>query len=419
MDALAVGVLGGIALVLGLSAVLGGLASRCGQPRVVGQLLAGVVLGPSLLGRLPGHLTGHLFPAQVLPVLAACAQLGVVIFMFVVGYEFDTRLLRGHGRAVPLVALSALAVPMALGCGAVLVLWPMFAVVGQPLRTSLVLFVGVALAITALPVLAAIVRERGLSATRAGFTATGAAAIMDVVAWLVLAAVLASAQHQTRWPWPETLLVLACFVMIMLGAVRPALRWWCRRPGALLHNQLIVPLVLALGSAWVTASLGLHPAFGGFLAGVTMRGVRGVPEPDVLRPMEEVSGLLLPLFLAVTGLSLNIGNLTGAAFGLLALICVIACAGKIGPAYLAARLGGLEPSESATVAVLMNTRGLTELIVLNVGLTAHLIGPRLFTILVLMALIMTAAAGPLLALIRPPSGPAAAPRPGERFSEVD
>ena len=409
MDNLIAGVIGDIALIIIVSHVLGAAARRCGQPAVIGQILAGIVLGPSLLGRLPGHLTSRLFPPVVLPYLSVLSQVAIVIFMFVVGYELDWRLLRRRRRAVALVAAAALLVPMALGSGTVLLFRARFAALGQPhISRSFVLFIGVAMAITALPVLAAIIRERGIAGTAASTTATSAAGIMDVAAWLVLAALVETSGKPGR-PWPVLLVLVVCFAAVMLLGVRPALRWWIERPGSVVSSQLPVALTLALGSAWVTASLGLHPVFGGFLAGRTMPYADGTPDAGILRPMEEVGGLLLPLFFVVTGLSVNVGDLDGAAFFLLALICAVACAGKLGPAYLAARRGGLDSRNSATVAVLVNTRGLTELIALNVGLKAGLISERLFSVLVLMAVALTVMTAPLLSLLHlPDETPAAA-----------
>lgn len=439
MDTLIADVIGDVALVLIVSLLLGAAARKCGQPRVVGQIVAGILLGPSLLGRLPGHLTSRLFSHAALPSLTILAQVAVVIFMFVVGYELDWRSLHGRRRAVPFVAAAALLVPMALGTGAVLIFRSGFIAMGQPhISQSFVLFMGVALSITALPVLAAIVRERGIAGSTAAVTATSAAGIMDVAAWLLLAVALVGSAHKPGLPWPVTLLMISGFAAFMLLAVRPVLRWWISRRRSLLSNPLPAALVLALGSAWVTASMGLHPVFGGFLAGLTMPGVDGTPDAEVLRPIEEVGGLLLPLFFVVTGLSLNIETLDGIAFAVLALVCIIAITGKLGPAYLASRLGGLGPRDAAAVGVLVNTRGLTELIALNVGLSAGLIGQRVFSVLVLMALITTALTGPLLSLIRvghtqppadirprvalPPAstsepGPAARPRdaPGRSF----
>jgi Kef-type K+ transport system membrane component KefB len=411
MDTIIAAVIGDLALVLVVSSLFGAVARRFGQPRVVGQILAGILLGPSLLGRIPGHLTSRLFPPEALPSLTVLAQLAAVIFMFAVGYEIDRRSLRARRKAAVLIAAAALFVPMSLGAGAVPLLRSSFAAIGQTdIGHSFVLFIAVALSVTALPVLAAIARERGIAGTTAGVTATTAAGIMDVAAWLVLAAAVVGAGHKGL-PWPVTLLLISCFVAVMLLAVRPALRWWISRPGSVLSSKLPLALTLALGSAWVTSSLGLHPVFGGFLAGLTMPSLEGTPDADVLRPMDEIGGLLLPLFFVVTGLSVNIAALDGRAFALLAIICAIASAGKLGPAYLASRIGGLKPHDSATVAALVNTRGLTELIALNVGLSTGLIDRRLFSVLVLMALITTAATAPLLSVIQKRSVPPAVRQP--------
>jgi K+:H+ antiporter len=399
MDTLITHVIGAVALVLVASWLLGTVAQWCGQPRVVGQILAGLLLGSSLLGRLPGHLTSHLFPRSVMPAMVILAQIAIVIFMFSVGYELDLRALPERRRAVPLIAAATLFVPMALGTGAALTFRSFFHMLGQPhITQSFVLFMGVALSITALPVLAAIVRDRGLAGTTAGITATTAAGIMDVAAWLMLAVALVGSTHKQGMPPLLALPLISGFAAVMLLAVRPALRWWFGQRRFLLANPLPVALMLALGSAWVTASLGLHPVFGGFLAGLTMPSTDGAPDAEVLRPMEEVGGLLLPLFFVVTGLSLNIGALNPVGFAMLALLCATGIAGKLGPGYLASRLGGLCPRDAATVAVLVNTRGLTELIALNVGLSAGLIGQRLFSVFVLMALITTTLTAPLLSL---------------------
>ena len=404
MDILIADAIGDVALVLVVASLLGAIARRCRQPAVVGQILAGVLLGPSVLGHLPGHLTSRLFPHAALPSLTVLSQVAVVIFMFVVGYELDWRLLRGRHRAVTLVAASALVVPMGLGIWAALTFRSSLAALGEPhISHSFVLFMGVATSITALPVLAAIARERGIAGTTAAVTAASAAGIMDVAAWLVLAAALVGTTQKTSRPWPVTLLLISCFTAFMLLAVRPALRWWISRRRSVLSNQLPVALALALGSAWVTTSLGLHPVFGGFLAGITMPGLDGIPDTEILRPMEEIGGLLLPLFFVVTGLSLNIGALDRSALVFLAIVCAITSSGKLGPAYLASRAGGLGPRDSATVAALVNTRGLTELIALSLGLSAGLIDQRLFTVLVLMALIMTVVTTPLLSLVRMPA----------------
>jgi Kef-type K+ transport system membrane component KefB len=401
MDNLIADVIGDVALVLIVSSLLGSVARRCGQPAVVGQILAGILFGPSVLGHLPGHLTTRLFPHAALPYLSVISQIAVAIFMFAVGYELNRKTFRIGYRPALLVAAGALLVPMALGSGSAFVFRSSFAALGQhSFNHSFILFMGVATSITALPVLAAIMRERGISGTIAGVTATTAAGIMDVAAWLVLAAALVgTAQHASR-SWPVTLVLLIVFVAFMLLAVRPALRWWIRRPGAVLTNQLPVALALTLGSAWITAALGLHPVFGGLLAGFAMPSRDGSPDPDVLQPMENVAGVLLPLFFVVTGLSVNLSTLNGTSFVVLAVLVTIATVGKIGPGYLGSRAGGLAHKDAATVAFLVNTRGLTELIALNVGLSAGLISERLFSVLVLMAILTTVVTTPLLGLVR-------------------
>ncbi len=411
VDALIAKIIGDIALISAVSALLGALARRWGQPTVIGQVLTGLLLGASVFGRLPGHLAADLFPATVVSYLNVLAQVAVVIFMFTVGYEIEFAAVRGHGRSVPLIAAAALCVPMAGGAGLVLLFRSDFTVLGQQhWGRSFVLFMAVAMAITALPVLAAIVRERGLAGTTVGTIATASAGIMDVLAWLVLAVALIGTGESSRFSWPVTLFLTACLVVVMLALVRPLLAWWLSRPQSVLVDPIPVAFVLALGCAWATGSLGLHPVFGGFLAGLVMRGSRPA-DHDVLQTMERAGGLLLPLFFVVTGLSLNIEGLRWNGVALLAVILVISCAGKVGPAYGVSRAAGLRPRQSATIAVLINTRGLTELIALNVGLAAGIIDENLFTILVLMALITTFATGPLLRLVLPVPDSRAAAKP--------
>jgi Kef-type K+ transport system membrane component KefB len=402
VDAIIVAVIGDVALVFVVASLLGAAARKCGQPTVIGQILTGVVLGPSLLGRLPGHLTSRLFPSDAIPYLNVLSQIAVVVFMFTVGYEIDLGSLRAHGRVVPSVALGALLVPMGLGMACTLLLRPEFASIGVGHEgRSLVLFMGAAISITALPVLASIVRERDLAGTAAGVIATAAASIMDVLAWLVLAAALIGTGHSSRFPLPVTVVAIGCFAAFMLTVVRPALAWWTGRTQSVLSSPLPVAFALAMASAWITTSLGLHAVFGAFLAGLTMRGARRPPDADLIRAMDETGNMLLPLFFVVTGLSLNVGGVGWDGIPLLLVILVIACAGKLGPGYGIPRACGFSVRDSATIAALLNTRGLTELIALNVGLSEKLINQRLFTILVLMALITTSVTSPLLSLVRP------------------
>ncbi|WP_369174961.1 cation:proton antiporter [Streptomyces sp. R28] len=393
-------VLGDVALVVLVSWLCGGLARRLGQPAVIGQIFAGIALGPTLLGRLPGDPSTYLFPAEARPFLAMLAQTAVVLFMFAAGYEIDFRTFRA-GRAAVSIAVAALLVPMALAVAVVEWCGGLFSAVdpGHADQGSFAMFMAVAVSITALPVLAAIVRERGAAGTPAGTVAIAAAGFMDVAAWLVLIAVLSDAGQTTRWPWPTVLALLAVFSAFLFAVVRPVLRWWLERPAAVMSDPVPVALVLALGSAWVTESLGLHAVFGGFLAGLAMPRRDGVPNVQVLKPVEHTSRMLLPLFFVTTGLSVDIGTLGADGLAVLGVILLVAVVGKTAPAYGVARLHALDARQSALVAVMVNTRGLTELIVLDIGRSAGLIGEQLYAVLVLMALVTTFMTGPLLQLL--------------------
>jgi Kef-type K+ transport system membrane component KefB len=315
----------------------------------------------------------------------------VAIFMFVVGYELDLGALRGRRRGPAFVAGAALVVPMCLACLTVLAFrGPISTLAQHRIDTPFVLYFGLTMSITALPVLAAIVRERGIAGTLAGVTATSAAGLMDVVAWLTLAAVLTATTHKAGRPWAVTLLLFLAFLVVMAGVMRPVLRRWMRCSDTALANRLQIAIALGLGGAWVTAALGLHPVFGAFIAGLVMPTESGTPDPEVLRP----------LFFAVTGLALNVEAMNGTAFLLLGVVCLVAALGKLLPAYAGARLSGLPRGDASVVATLVNTRGLTELIALNVGLASGLIGPRMYAVLVLMALITTLMTAPLLGVLK-------------------
>lgn len=393
LDEITAQVAGAVALIMLLSALLAALTRRLGQPEVIAQILTGVLLGPTVLGP---EVTERLFPRAILPYLSVLAQVAITLFMFVVGYEIDLRLMRRRRFAVSLVASGALLVPMAVGMGSALLFAAAFQAAGEPHvhSRSFVLFTAVAVSLTALPVLAAILRERDLAATVPGVIATGAAGVMDVVAWVVLAAAVAGGG---RPAW-QTVLLLGCLIAV-LAAARPVLGWWLRRPDSLMRSELPIAIVLVMGCAWATASLGVHAVFGGFLAGLMMPRRDGAPDMDALRSMESAAKVLLPLFFVVTGLSLDIGALRPGDLALFGLILLIAVGAKAGPAYAAARMARLERRDAGTVAVLLNTRGLTELIALNVGLSSGIIHQRLFAMLVLMALVTTAMTGPLLAVL--------------------
>jgi Kef-type K+ transport system membrane component KefB len=404
MNSIVTGVLFASALVIGASVLFGTIARRLGQPAVVGQIFAGIAFGPTLLGHIPGHLMTWLFPQPVLTCIAVLAQVAVVIFMFSVGYEVNWPSPNGKARKPLPIALSALFVPMLLGAGITVLDRPGFTMIGQPhLTRPFILFMAVAMAITALPVLAALLRERGIADTIPGATAVAAAGLMDAGAWLALSVALAGTAGAHTRPWLVTFGLFGAFAAAMLLLVRRGLQLWSDRYHPSLSGMLALALALALCSAGITASLGVQPVFGGFIAGLAMPRVNGVPDTDVLRRAEDIGGLLLPLFFVVTGLSTNVGAMSGGSFVLLVVLCIVAAAGKLVPAYTAARFSGLTSHNASIVAVLINTRGLTELIVLNAGLDAGIIGRRLFSVLVLMALMLTISTAPLLRALRAPA----------------
>ncbi|MEU6056787.1 cation:proton antiporter [Streptomyces sp. NPDC047097] len=399
-----------------LAAALSALARRIGQPPVIGQVLAGIVLGPSVLGRLPGDPSALLVPDEVLPYLGVLGQVALVLFMFSVGCELDTSLLRHQGRTVTSVSLAALAVPMAAGAA---LGWAVVArgaePEGVPSGWAFPLYLAVALSITAMPVLASIIRDRGLAGTVPGLVATAAAALTDVAGWLVLAGVVALAGSEAHSPAVVGGL-LVCYLLVMLLLVRPVLRRAYALPGALRDGPLIAAALL---SGWATNALGLHAMFGAFLAGLLMpRRGDGRPDPGLVSWADRVGGLLLPVFFITTGFSVDIGGLGAGDLLLLVVLLAVAIAAKLGGCACAARLGGRSWRESAVIGALMNTRGLTELIALNVGKQAGLLDDRWYALLVVVALVTTAMTGPLLSWFRRDAEADAEPD-GEAAPETD
>jgi K+:H+ antiporter len=414
-------VMAAIAVVITAAYIFGRLFRKLRQPEVIGQLLAGIALGPSLVGRVSAGTEHAVFPAAILPYLNVIAQVALVISLFAVGYEIDLRALRRQSRAtIPAIALSTFAVPMALGVASVVLFRDSYVRVGEPDAGSaaFALFIGIALSITAVPVLASLVAERGLTGKPPAVIALASAAVVDVLSWLTLggALILAAASSATRRPWYETLLWLGLYFVVMVVVERVLLPLWWKRPGAVTANKVAVALALATGSAWATSALGLHVIFGAFFAGLLMpRLDHGALDIDLLRPLEDTGRLLLPVFFIVSGLSVNIGALHAQDLLLLGLIMVLAVVGKVLTGYGAARFSGMKARDSLVVGILLNTRGLTELIALNAGLQFGLLHQRLYTLLVIMALITTMATYPLLSpvLSREPAEAREPPGPGD------
>ncbi|MEI5100574.1 cation:proton antiporter [Streptomyces sp. PmtG] len=410
--------LSALALVLAAAFVFATLAQRARQPAVVGEIIAGITLGPSVLGLLPGDLVDTLFPADIRPLLQALSQLGLVLFMFGVGYQFHTSHLRHHGRRITAVSLSSVALPFALGVALAVALSPWF--VRSEMKTDGLLvpalFLGAAMSITAFPVLARILSERGLQKDPMGAIAIACAAIQDVLAWIILAVVVALADDSGPWPLARMALMSAALLVGLVWLVRPALTWALApaRPwsGALVtHAVLVVGLLL---SAWATEVIGLHAVFGAFAFGaVVPRAEVDASAPEIPERIEQTSLLLLPVFFVVTGLAVDLGGLGGKGVVILLAVLVVACSGKFLGAAGAARLTGATGREAAVLGTLMNARGLTELVILNVGLGIGALDGQMFTAMVMMAVVTTVITGPLLDHFHHPK-PSPEPRPKPR-----
>ena len=363
-------------------------------------MFAGVLLGPSFLGQVFPSIEARLFPSASLPTLHLISQLGVVLFMFVVGMEVDVDRLRRRARATVLISNAGIIVPFALGVWLSLYLHERYAPAGVPFLIF-ALFIGTAMSITAFPVLARILAERGLKGTELGNLAIGCAAIDDVTAWCLLALVLAFSRGE-GFVGPLTAVALAGLVAVIAFAIvrpRAAQLFRERASNGVPPRTLLTALLFLLAVALSTEAIGVHAIFGAFLAGVAVGGAGDLREP-LRRSIEPLtSTLLLPLFFAFSGLRTEVGSLSGEAWLACALVLLAAVAGKFGAVTAAARIQGTPWRESLALGALMNTRGLMELVVLNIGYDLGILSPQMYTMMVIMALTTTCMAGPVLALL--------------------
>jgi len=384
---------------------VGLLFRRIGQPQVVGEMAAGILLGPSFLGWIAPAVSGRLFPPESLGFLNSISQVGLLVFMFLVGLELNPRLLRGRGHTAVVTSHASIVVPFVLGTLLCLYLYPRLSSASVGF-TGFSLFMGAAMSVTAFPVLARILSERELMRTRVGTVTLACAAVADVTAWCILAVVVAivGARAGGMPPW-MTIAGAAGFVLLMVFVVRRALAPLERRferDGRLTQDVLGAILLVALASAWATEALGVHALFGAFMAGAVMPKEKAFLH-TLNEKLEDVTVVLfLPLFFAFTGLRTRIGLVEGAEmWGWCALIVLVAVAGKLGGSAAAARATGMSWRESGAIGTLMNTRGLMELVILNIGLDIGVISPAVFAMMVLMALATTFMTSPLLELVYP------------------
>ena len=371
---------------------------KIGQSRVVSEMIAGVLMGPSLMGWMFPEFSAYLFPAESKAILFSVAQLGLVLYMFLIGVEFDVDLIRKRVRSAASISIAGIVAPFLLG-GTLAYFIADDPQLFAEKTTSLeaILFMGAAMAITAFPMLARIIFEQGLTKTSLGTLALAAGSIDDMAAWCVLAVVLASFNSD----WSIALIAIGggiFFAVVCLTLVRRLLQPMGERvekSGAISPDMLVFTLMLVMLGAWFTDYIQIYAVFGAFIMGVAMP--RGKFAAELHRTMYPLTvALLLPVFFVYSGLNTKIGLVnTPALWALTALVLLVAIAGKGVACYLAARLNGESHKESMAIGTLMNARGLMELIILNIGLERGIIEPTLFTIMVLMAVATTLMATPI------------------------
>ncbi|WP_394829704.1 cation:proton antiporter [Pendulispora albinea] len=372
------------------------------QPMVIAEITAGILLGPSLLGWLAPDFSAALFPKESMGLLGMMSQVGLIFFMFLIGLELDPKLLRGRAHTSVAISHSSIVLPFLLGGILALYLYPRLAPANVPF-SSFLLFMGVAMSITAFPVLARILVERRLLRSKLGAITIACAAVDDVTAWCILAFVVSIVRASGVAGAIRTSAFAFVYIGFMVWVIRPFFgRFADRTRLGLSQNIVAVVMVLLLVSSWLTELIGIHALFGAFLFGAVLPKNGGLAAALAEKIEDLVVVVLLPLFFAYSGLRTQIGLLdTPGSWVICAAITVVACLGKFGGSAVAARLTGLGWRESSAIGILMNTRGLMELIVLNMGLDLGVISPTLFTMLVLMALITTFMTTPLLQLTYP------------------
>lgn len=375
-----------IAVILAVCRLLHEVCERIGQPPVIGEIIAGLLLGPSLFGWLAPSLFAHLFPPASLPALNALSQIGLVLFMFLVGLHLDLGEVWSLRRVAGLAGLLSIALPFAAGFA---LARPLHALAPSAPMLPFSLFVAVAMSITAFPVLARILADRKLSATRLGHVSIACAAFNDVIAWALLAWIVAVSRSADS-SLAQPIAVIVIYSAAMWFAVRPLLRF--------VPNELASMLIFVFLSGWVTELAGLHALFGAFFAGVIWpRG--SVNFEEVSAKIEPIAmAVLIPLFFSYTGLRTNIGAVN---WSYTAIIIAVAVAAKIGGAFAGARIMGFDAKNAFALGCLLNTRGLVELVVLNVGLDLGMLSPELFSMMVVMALVTTLMTSPALRIIQP------------------
>ena len=400
-DALAHVLLALIVIILA-ARLFGALFKKLRQPEVIGEVIAGIALGPSLLGRFAPATAKFILPATVSPYLYIISSVGVILYMFLVGVELDTQLLRRRTHSSVAISHASIIAPFLLGSSLALWLYPRYATQDVPFGVF-ALFMGISMSVTAFPVLARILTDSGMSRTKTGTIALACAAVDDVTAWCLFALVVSIAVAKPG----RVLLTVGLTILFIIGVfkfVQPAMKWLVRkqvRDRRTTQGTMVIVFAALLLSALATDAIGIHALFGAFLLGTLIPHDSALARDVTAKINDLVLVLLLPAFFAYTGLRTQIGLVNGTDQWLACgLIILVASLGKFGGSSIAARITGLSWRQSAALGILMNTRGLMELIVLNVALDLGAITPTLFAMLVLMAIVTTVATTPVLHALR-------------------
>ncbi len=405
-EMLLVSVLLQLAVIIGAARIMAVLVRRIGQPAVVGEILAGLMLGPSLLGWLRPDWFHSVFTDDVVPIFKIIKELGLVLLLFLIGLEFDFSHLKQRGAAAVAISISGIVTPFLLGCGLALATYDTLGPADPKLKLGFTLFMGVSMAITAMPVLGRILIELNLTRSRLGTLAITAAAVNDALGWTLLAAITALVRSEFSvnnmlLMIGETLVMAAVMIFIVRPVMLRLIAGTMKRNGGELSLPMITVVLIAMMLAAIaTAEIGIFAIFGAFLLGAVLAGDEKFREAMTGRMSDFVTTFFVPIFFAYTGLLTDIGSLQGSAMWLM-LLAVLATAvlGKFGGCTLAAKLGGLDWRQSTCIGVLMNTRGLMELIVINVGYQLGVVPKPLFCMLVIMALTTTIMTTPLMLLL--------------------
>lgn len=389
-----------IIVIVVVSRLFSWLFKKIGQPAVIGETVAGIILGPSLISTLFPSFAGFVFPKPSLGNLQMVSQVGLVLFMFVIGMELDLNIIRSKARSAVMISITSIILPFGLGIWLSHYLYNSFAPRNVPFH-AFALFMGIAMSITAFPVLARIIRERGITNTKSGIIALTSAAMDDVTGWCLLAFVVAIVKSNGIDSSFYTLLEAVIYVLAMFFVVKPLLnRIKTNENNSLKQSSLAIIFILLLTSAFTSEAIGIHALFGAFLTGIIMP-TKWELRKLIINKIEDVSLiLLLPIFFVLTGLRTQIGLLNDPSLWSICMIIIAtAITGKFGGSFIAAKLSGEGTYESLAIGTLMNTRGLMELIILNIGYDLGILTPQVFTMMVLMALVTTFMTSPMLNLL--------------------